>query len=55
MDDSSFDFDSSAVAAASARFPARRLAPAAAPASAGLGYLARPGEFGEHAWDESGH
>ncbi|MDF1703365.1 MAG: hypothetical protein P1U38_01175 [Aeromicrobium sp.] len=55
MDDSTFDFDSSAVAAASARFPARRLAPAAAPASAGLGYLARPGEFGERAWDESGH
>ncbi len=55
MDDSTFDFDTSAVATASARFPARRLAPSAAPASTGLSYLARPNEFGEHAWDESGH
>ncbi|MEG9225669.1 hypothetical protein [Aeromicrobium sp. Sec7.5] len=55
MDDTTFDFDTAAVATASARFPARRLEPSVAPVSIGLGYLARPGEFGEHAWDESGH
>lgn len=55
MDDSTFNFDTAAIATASARFPARRLAPHVAPASTGLDYLARPSEFGEHAWDESGH
>ena len=55
MDDSTFDFDTTAVTTASARFPARRLAPAAVPVTTGLAYLARPTEFGEHAWDESGH
>ena len=55
MADSTFDFDTSAIATASARFPARRLAPHTAPALTGLAYLARPSEFGEHAWDESGH
>ncbi len=55
MDDSTFDFDTATVATASERFPARRLAPSAAPVSTGLAYLSRPSEFGQHAWDESGH
>ncbi len=55
MDDSSFDVDQSALAAASARFPAHRLAPEPTPVLTGLGFLAAPSSFGQHAWDENGH
>jgi hypothetical protein len=55
MDESAFDLDPTTVATASRHFPAHRLPPVPAPTSRGLGYLAAPGEFGEHAWDENGH
>ncbi|GAA1732665.1 hypothetical protein [Aeromicrobium alkaliterrae] len=55
MDDTAYDVDQSALAAASRRFPAHRPAPERTLTSPGLAYLATPTAFGEHAWDESGH
>jgi hypothetical protein len=55
MDESTFQFDPDAVASTSRRFPAGRRPSAPAVSTAGLGYLTRPGSFGEHAWDENGH
>lgn len=57
MDDITFDFETTDVAAVSTRFPARR--PLAHPvASAGDATTAvrdRGTAFARHAWDESGH
>ena len=55
MDDTTFAIDQSALATASARFPARRLAAAPAEVPRGLSYLSTPSDFGVHAWDENGH
>ncbi len=57
MDESSFEIDSTQVAAASARFPAHRLVPRHAKPDADVSYLttSASAEFGRHAWDEAGH
>jgi hypothetical protein len=56
MEESSFEIDSHQLAQTSLRFPARRLAPAAASPSSDVSYLAAGAgtEFGRHAWDEAG-
>ena len=58
MDETTFEYDSAQLAAASRRFPAhRRPIPVGHP-DADLGHLLRTSpsaEFGRHAWDEGGH
>ncbi|MCD9198280.1 hypothetical protein [Aeromicrobium wangtongii] len=57
MEESSFEIDSRQLAETSSRFPAQRLAPAAARPSSDVSYLAdgAGADFGRHAWDEGGH
>jgi hypothetical protein len=57
MDDTTFDFQPSDVAAGSARFPGRPWRPADRPGSVdATGAVAEgAGDFASHAWDESGH
>lgn len=57
MDDLTFDFRPSDVAAASARFPGRPRGVLDRPvaADATLAVRERGTDFAQHAWDESGH
>lgn len=57
MDDQTFDFRPSDVAAGSERFPARRLRPHphTSRSDATSAVRDRGSEFARHAWDESGH
>lgn len=57
MDDMTFDFGLSDVAAGSARFPGRPTATLERPehVDAVVAVRERGSEFARHAWDESGH
>ena len=55
MDETTFQFDPAALASTSRRFSADHRPTPPAASAADLGYLTRPGSFGEHAWDENGH
>ncbi|MCX6407492.1 MAG: hypothetical protein NTV28_11300 [Propionibacteriales bacterium] len=57
MDDLTFDFRPSDVAAASARFPGRPSGATHRPiaADATVAVRERGTDFAQHAWDESGH
>jgi hypothetical protein len=57
MDDTTFEFQPSDVAAGSARFPGRPLRAEDRPAAgdAATAVARRGSDFARHAWDESGH